>query len=596
MKKTILTLLVCLVILGVGAGAIALLSAFRPKAKTEEREKNVPSVEVMTLVRENVPVTIHSQGMVESFVETRLSSEVGGQVLEVSPRFEVGEEFEAGEPFDESKDYELPGNLDGSRILMLIDASDYRAALAQVKATAADADLALEQEKARVAQAEKDWSRLGGRKEAPALVRRAPHMVSAEARSRAAQAAVLKAKHDVWRTSVTAPFRCRIKEIHIKKGAYVTIGMPIADIYSIDRYKVRIPLSVEEYSFIKFEDGGEGPEVVLTTRIRGRPVRWNARIVRSEGQVNRESRSLYLVAEVKPENLADQGDNWKDVDDLKAVLGDPSRYMVPGLFVRAEIEGIILKDVIKVPRKAMHGLDRVAVVGEDGHLRLRKVEIVRSEIDDVFVRSGLEAGERICLTLLSAVVDGMEVKVVPDKNEGESGNAEGESGQEDPEGEEGDGPAPVEAAGRFDSEKFGARMAVSSGGSASGPDRFCRGTFPGRSRSGREADPPDLTLPSSPCSARGSTCHGRSASGRQRTWSRPSVRSLDVLESGATIRAIAYWRIPEAGASMASASPRGARGRGGEGEMSQVLRSPKGSFIIAQGNALGVSRYNSSSL
>ena len=50
------------------------------------------------------------------------------------------------------------------------------------------------------------------------------------------------------------------------------------------------------------------------------------------------------------------------------------------------------------------------VIDGDDRLRFREVEVARREGDQVVIRSGLTAGERICLTPLTAVTDGMKVR------------------------------------------------------------------------------------------------------------------------------------------------------------------------------------------
>ena len=42
----------------------------------------------------------------------------------------------------------------------------------------------------------------------------------------------------------------------------------------------------------------------------------------------------------------------------------------------------------------------------------RPVKVLRTEKDDVLVSEGIEDGEQICVTALTAVIEGMEVKVV----------------------------------------------------------------------------------------------------------------------------------------------------------------------------------------
>ena len=52
------------------------------------------------------------------------------------------------------------------------------------------------------------------------------------------------------------------------------------------------------------------------------------------------------------------------------------------------------------------------VVADEDRLYRREVEVLRSTRDAVLVTAGLEAGERVCLTPLAAVTDGMRVRPV----------------------------------------------------------------------------------------------------------------------------------------------------------------------------------------
>jgi hypothetical protein len=53
------------------------------------------------------------------------------------------------------------------------------------------------------------------------------------------------------------------------------------------------------------------------------------------------------------------------------------------------------------------------MVVSDGHtVSTRQVKVVRTEKDDVLVSEGIQDGEQLCVTALTAVIEGMEVKVV----------------------------------------------------------------------------------------------------------------------------------------------------------------------------------------
>ena len=60
----------------------------------------------------------------------------------------------------------------------------------------------------------------------------------------------------------------------------------------------------------------------------------------------------------------------------------------------------------------MRGDDQVLIVDDDNRLRFRSVDILRTTAGDVIVRAGLSVGERVCLSPLVAVTEGMLVRTV----------------------------------------------------------------------------------------------------------------------------------------------------------------------------------------
>ena len=83
-----------------------------------------------------------------------------------------------------------------------------------------------------------------------------------------------------------------------------------------------------------------------------------------------------------------------------------------GLFVEAQIEGREVGAVIELPRAALRNGRQVLVVDEDDRIRIRDVEVLRSGRQETFVRAGVRDGERICLSPLETVVDGMKVRTL----------------------------------------------------------------------------------------------------------------------------------------------------------------------------------------
>jgi multidrug efflux pump subunit AcrA (membrane-fusion protein) len=80
-----------------------------------------------------------------------------------------------------------------------------------------------------------------------------------------------------------------------------------------------------------------------------------------------------------------------------------------GLFVTAEISGLAVDNVVSLPRSAMRNDNRVLIVDGDNKLRFRKVKPLRLYKDNVLIQSGLQQGDRVCLTTIQTAIDGMPV-------------------------------------------------------------------------------------------------------------------------------------------------------------------------------------------
>ena len=376
--KIVFTILICAGLLGGAAFAVKTLALFKPEAKKVEKERIVPAVEIMEAKPVDVALKIPTQGLIEASRTTSIASEVAGKVDFVDPRFEIGGHFEKDE------------------ILITLDSADYQAAVTQAEANAADARAALAQEEARAEQAIRDWKKISPGTKPTQLAAREPQLESARARINAADDAVTKARRDLERTKIKAPFHARVKATRTELGAYLIPGAPVADLDSIDQFEVRLPLSLDDFAFIK-TNPKEGPSnVTLSARVGPRELKWEGKVTRIEGEVDRASRSVRIVAEVSPN---------PEVGLLQ-----------PGLFVKAQVDGQTLKNVFRIPRSAFLDEDTVLVVtsgeGDTKRITFRDLRVLRPDGTDLLVEAGLKPGENVCLTTLAAPIEGMEVQIL----------------------------------------------------------------------------------------------------------------------------------------------------------------------------------------
>jgi hypothetical protein len=77
-----------------------------------------------------------------------------------------------------------------------------------------------------------------------------------------------------------------------------------------------------------------------------------------------------------------------------------------GTYVRAEIAGRRVENVVVLPRFALRNDDTVLVANEERKLEIRKVEVVREEPRQVYITSGVKDGELVVTTTLDAPIPG----------------------------------------------------------------------------------------------------------------------------------------------------------------------------------------------
>lgn len=364
-----------------------LMIMYKRPAERSEVEVRAPAVRVVRVEAAPHQFVVRSQGTVAAKRTIHLLSQVQGQVIAISPNFEVGGFFTAGEE------------------LVSLDPRDYELALTEAEARVAAARLQLETMRAQAEVAEEEWRDIGNRRAASALVLREPQLAEAESGLEAAKAAVAQAELDLERTHIRAPFTGRVREKNVDVGQYVRAGEELAELFSIDTAEILLPLPLEDLAYLDLPRGWErgsrdrpGPEVIFRARYAGREASWRGRLVRMTGEIDPVSRMAKVIGEVE------------DPFGIEASTDCPP--LKAGLFVEAEILGRTQSEAVVIPRDALRMEDRVLVVDANEHLEIRDVEVLRATREHAVIGEGLSTGDRLCVTSLSAPVEGMRVRVM----------------------------------------------------------------------------------------------------------------------------------------------------------------------------------------
>jgi len=93
---------------------------------------------------------------------------------------------------------------------------------------------------------------------------------------------------------------------------------------------------------------------------------------------------------------------------LPAPLEAEPAPILLGEYVRLEIQGRRLENVIRLPRAALRDNDTVWTV-QNSTLAIRRAEVAWRDTDWVLVSGGLASGDTVVTSELAAPIDGMPV-------------------------------------------------------------------------------------------------------------------------------------------------------------------------------------------
>jgi len=374
-----------LAILVAGVGLAALIIATGPELEQVPPPANAPLVRTWTAQAESVQMSSITHGSVLPRTESDLIPEVSGRVIAMSPALVSGGFFKKGDT------------------LLEIDPLDYEVALEQARAVLASSSSEVTNaRKAHTRQLDLAKKQSTSESQRDDALNR---MQFAEAAEREARARLSRAERDLERTRMVAPFEGRVRSERVDIGQFVTRGASIASLYSTDFAEVRLPIHDEELAFLELPLDGIDPAdralptAILRARFAGKEHQWEGKIVRTEGELDPQTRMITVVAQVEAPYKT---------------RGDKPPLAV-GLFVEAEIIGRVADNIYIVPRSALQANKQIYIIDADNKLEFRDVDILRVVDEDVYIRAGLSGGEIVCLSTLSSAIEGMTVRPVTDE-------------------------------------------------------------------------------------------------------------------------------------------------------------------------------------
>jgi RND family efflux transporter MFP subunit len=339
----------------------------------------VPTVEVATVVQQNVPIYSVWVAVLDGYVNAQIQPHVTGYIIR--------------------QDYREGSVVRKGQVLFEIDPRPFQAALDQAKAQLAQAE-------AQLGKANLDVQR-----DTPLAQQRAIAQAQLDTEIQAklgAQALVLAAKANIeqaelnveW-TKVTSLVSGIAGIAQVQIGNLIGPSSVLTSVSQVDPIKAYFTVSEQEFTDFHRRFPTEQSLEEQRKRI---PLQ----LLLSDGSVYEHSGTIYFAdRQVNPATGAIR---------IAGVFPNPNNLLRPGGYGRVRASARTQNGALLIPQRAvieLQGGHQVAVVGNDNKVSVRAVTVADRVGDLWIVTGGLKPGEQVIVEGVLKVRDGATVKAVP---------------------------------------------------------------------------------------------------------------------------------------------------------------------------------------
>jgi len=384
-RNLFLKIILPILILALGLGGMRLMIKQRQAPAKQPPPFRGLLVETVGLTRTDYPLRIEATGTVQPRREAEIVPQVSGKVVKVAPNLVAGRFFRKGE------------------LLFSLEAIDYQLAVERAEANLSRFELDLERVRAQAEIGRAEWRQLHPEEEPNPLVVFAPQLKNAQAALASARLNLRQARLDLARTAVVAPFNGFVRSESIALGQYLRAGNPVARMAGSDRAEILVPISLDDLAWLDVprRPGKKGSTAEISLTVAGKQWHWSGSVDRALAEVDPRGRMAQVAVVVE------------DPYGRKEA-GSARPRLAIGSYVSLRLQGELLKQVVALPRRALHEGNRVWVMDADNRLQIRSVEVVRREREQVLVSAGLDGSEQVVVTPISGAANGLLLRTVED--------------------------------------------------------------------------------------------------------------------------------------------------------------------------------------
>ena len=338
-------------------------------------------VAVLEVQPRDIPIYLDMVGQTRGSVSIPIRARVDGVLEEMH--------FREGRPVTKGQ------------LLYVIDPSTYESQVVEAKGRLAQAQTSL-------AKARSDLDRIRPLAEIDAVSKQdldaaVAQFEAAKGALQAAEAQVNQSEIQRSYTRISAPVAGLIGITQAKVGEYVGRSPNPVVLNNVSQTDpIRVRFSINEREYLRFRREFSSEMRALDGQQAGKS---ELQLILADDTIHeRGGKVVTFDATVDPTT---------GTLTLEADFPNPARLVLPGQFARVRAVVEERKGALAVPQRAVmetQGLFQLAVVGGDGRVELRRVEM-GPRVDKLWiVDSGLAAGDRIALEGLQRLRTGMQVK------------------------------------------------------------------------------------------------------------------------------------------------------------------------------------------
>lgn len=347
--------------------------------KNSQSTQTKQTVEVGTITIKEQPIALQQE--LSGRVKAKLVSEVRPQINGIIEKqfFIEGSKVTQGE------------------ILYQIDSSSYKATYNQAKAALQSAKATLQSTKLK-SQRYDELLKVDGISKQETDDAKASYL-EALALVEEKKAALESAKIDLERTKIKAPISGYIGISTITQGALVSANQTTALTTIRDTNTVYVDLNQSQTQLLALKK--------LLTKENIKEGSTNVNLILSDGTVYSHKGTLQLQEVSVDENTGSV--------TLRAIFSNDENILLPGMFVKATIEGAIDTKAFLLPQQAVSRDEKanpiITVVQDDNSIKRQQITIERAIGNKWVVTSGINNNDRIIIEGLNKI--NMKSKVNP---------------------------------------------------------------------------------------------------------------------------------------------------------------------------------------